>query len=139
MFSWFNRQSAAPTPILSRRWENPGLTAEEVDVSRGRSGTRTARRMQLTANGTRFNLHPAELRDLVSGRMGIVESMENSDLAFFVRSGPDLAGTDAFHWTRELPEGSLVLLAAPMTEPPLAVLSGADVKSFSAWVQELPR
>ncbi|WP_104086206.1 hypothetical protein [Arthrobacter sp. GMC3] len=139
MFSWFKRDSAAPTPILSSPWINPVLRAEEVDVLWKKSGSRMVRRVQLTAAGAQFNLHPAELLALVTGRTDIADSWDVAKMAFFVRTGSVWKGTDFYPWTSKLPDDSLVLLLAPMTDPPLAVLSGVDVKSFSAWVEGLAR
>ncbi|MEO6530609.1 MAG: hypothetical protein ABIN10_05290 [Specibacter sp.] len=137
MFSWLKRDSAAPTPILSSPWANPVLQAEEVDVPWKNSGSRMVRRVQLTAAGVQFNLHPAELLALVTGRSGIADSWGVPETAFVVRAGSVSKGTDAYPWTSKLPEDSLVLLLDPMTAPPLAVLSGAELKSFSAWVEAL--
>lgn len=139
MFSWFKRDSAAPAPITSGPWANPVLRAEVVDVPWGKSGSRTVRLVQLTVAGAQVTLHPGDLRHLIKGRTNMVDSMPGSDAAFLVQAGIDLKGTDAYPWTSKLPDGSLVLLREPMTEPPLAVLSGADAKGFLAWVQGLPR
>lgn len=143
MFSWLKRGSAAPktaapAPEFSLPWVGSGLTAEEVDVPKGRAGSRTARCVQLTVAGTQVRMHPRVLKDLVDGRIGIAESMWSEQLAFLTKVGTIPGDSEAAAMTAGLPGEALALLMEPMTKPPVAVLAGDELVRFTAWVHKLP-
>lgn len=137
MFRW-SKSTAKNLPAeLSLPWRGSTLEAEEVWVPWGRKGARSVRCVQLSVAGLQVRLHPAELGQLVSGRLSITDSGWGGDAGFLVRAGSVSVGTDAFEWTSSLPKDAIALLMEPMTEPPPVVLSGSELASFSAWVQKL--
>lgn len=137
MFPW-SKSTAKNLPAeLALPWHGSTLEAEEVLVPWGRKGARTVRCVQLSVAGFQVLLQAAELSQLVSGRLSIIDSGWDGDAGFLVRAGSVSRGTDAFEWTSNLPKDAIALLMEPMTEPPPVVLTGSELASFSAWVQKL--
>jgi hypothetical protein len=138
MFPWSKRKSALPAPDFAAPWTGSGLLAEEVDVPRGKGGSRSVRCVQLTVADTRLRMHPDELLALVDGRLGIADSMWSEQRGFLAKVGRIPGGSDAAAVTAGLPDEALALLLEPMTEPPLAVLAGEELAAFTSWVHKLP-
>ncbi len=128
-------RSAVPGDVAP--WEGATLRAEWLPLPRGRKGT-VESGVLLTAGGVAGHMYTSELVNLLNHRIGIVESTSNP-LVFLC--WPDSASPTSLVWeaTKDLPAESLALLADPMDNGAAAMLAGAELMDFAAWITALPR
>lgn len=151
MFPWTKRDSTATLPPVAIPrdggipWRGAGLTATDVDLPRGRNGTKLMHCVQLSTGDVTATMLHADILELLNERVSIVDPTGADSSVFLCNAaGVDAAATagkaaEAGKWMAAFPGDALALMVVPVSEPPAAVLSGADVASFSAWARHLAK
>lgn len=119
MFPWTKRDAAAPLPPAaipragSVPWQGAGLTATEVDLPRGRKGTKLMHCVQLTTGRLTVTMLHAEILDLLDERISIVDPRGPSPEVFLCNAaGVQAAATagkasEAGKWMAVFPADAL--------------------------------
>lgn len=126
-----------PSPEVVPWQGEGGLRGKFAPIAVGRKG-RLIPGVLLTVGEVAAQLRLDELRAMLAGKTGIVESVQSEPLTFLARPRAAAPSSAAAEWTSGLPDEALVLLVAPMHGPPAAVLNSASVTGFSEWVRALP-
>ncbi|MHA7268607.1 hypothetical protein [Arthrobacter sp. HLT1-20] len=151
MFPWTKRAAAAPLPPAaipragSVPWQGAGLTATEVDLPHGRKGAKLVHCVQLTTGRLTVNVMHSEILELLDQRISVVDPMGSTAEVFLCDAvGVQAAATagkasEAGTWMAVFPADALALMVVPVSEPPVAVISGPDVAGFAAWARRLAK
>jgi hypothetical protein len=94
--------------------------------------------IQLAKDDLVARLRAEEVLRLVDRKSLIAETWESKPLAFLCWPESAAPTSSAEALVQGLPKESLALLVEPMDGPPAAVLAGADLDTFAAWVRALP-
>lgn len=146
MMSWFRRPNvptpAAPTPAQPLMLGS--LLVELVYIPARRAQRPPRAVVQLSVGETCTLMHPQEMRALLAGRVGVIDSHPGRDNAFLC----DAAGIaamatagkpgEAGKWMAVFSPDALALVTGPAEEDPAAVVSGADKALLGQWLKTLP-
>lgn len=154
MMPWFRRAAApgpvAPGPAASGTAQLPAplalgtLLVELVHVPARRAKRPPKAVVQLSVGHICTLMHPQELRALLAGGVGIIDSHPGRDSAFFCDAtgvaAMATAGTpaEAGKWMAAFPPDALALVTGPATDDPAAVVGGADKALLGQWLKMLP-
>ncbi|MFC7405667.1 hypothetical protein [Georgenia alba] len=119
-------------------WRAGDLVAEAAPVRVGFRGRRSVTGVRLDARGWQAHLRVDELRAMISGRVGVVESHGDGPLLFLARVGAAAPDSIAAGQTAGLPPDAVALLPAKEGVPPAAVLDAEAFESFARWVETIP-
>jgi hypothetical protein len=128
--------TAVPPRSAVPAWRGSDLSADWTMLPLGsRRGPQPVVRIWSTTAGTAA-LHLDELRAVTSGEHGIAESLWSPE-AYLCRPGSAARSSAAGTAMAGVPDHALVLLVGDLPRP-AAVLHGAELESFSFWVNGLP-
>lgn len=157
MASWFRRTTSRPAasrPALDDSSAGGKLLVaplvlgelliEAVEVPHRRATRASTYVVQWSVGQTQTRLHPQEIRDLLAGRVSIIDSLTGGDDAFLC----DAAGvataaaagkpSDAGKWTAVFPPDALALLVGGIEDQPAVVVRGAEKELLARWLETVP-